>query len=98
MLPVSGGFHAPALMEPAGVALAQVLKAIDVKKPLVSGGVIRTSMEQIHASQTHSEAAGAAGGPREVGADDDHSDEGRKGNRVPPDVRGGGLGSSWVPS
>lgn len=35
MLPVSGGFHTR-LMEPAVEPLAQVLKAIDVKKPLVS--------------------------------------------------------------
>ncbi|KAB0386593.1 malonyl-CoA-acyl carrier protein transacylase, mitochondrial isoform X1 [Muntiacus reevesi] len=35
MLPVSGGFHT-SLMEPAVEPLAQVLKAIDVKKPLVS--------------------------------------------------------------
>lgn len=35
MLPVSGAFHTR-LMEPAVEPLAQVLKAIDVKKPLVS--------------------------------------------------------------
>ncbi|XP_057599421.1 malonyl-CoA-acyl carrier protein transacylase, mitochondrial [Hippopotamus amphibius kiboko] len=35
MLPVSGGFHTR-LMEPALEPLAQVLKAIDVRKPLVS--------------------------------------------------------------
>lgn len=35
MLPVSGGFHTR-LMEPALEPLAQVLKAIDIKKPLVS--------------------------------------------------------------
>lgn len=35
MLPVSGGFHTR-LMEPAVEPLAQVLKAIDIKKPLVS--------------------------------------------------------------
>lgn len=35
MLPVSGGFHT-SLMEPAVEPLARVLKAIDVKKPLVS--------------------------------------------------------------
>ncbi|XP_060020901.1 malonyl-CoA-acyl carrier protein transacylase, mitochondrial isoform X1 [Lagenorhynchus albirostris] len=35
MLPVSGGFHT-SLMEPALEPLAQVLKAIDVRKPLVS--------------------------------------------------------------
>uniref|UniRef100_A0A2K6U327 Malonyl-CoA-acyl carrier protein transacylase, mitochondrial n=2 Tax=Saimiri boliviensis TaxID=27679 RepID=A0A2K6U327_SAIBB len=35
MLPVSGGFHTR-LMEPAVEPLTQVLKAIDVKKPLVS--------------------------------------------------------------
>ena len=35
MLPVSGGFHTR-LMEPAVEPLSQVLKAIDVKKPLVS--------------------------------------------------------------
>ncbi|KAF6339877.1 malonyl-CoA-acyl carrier protein transacylase [Rhinolophus ferrumequinum] len=35
MLPVSGGFHTR-LMEPAVEPLARVLKAIDVKKPLVS--------------------------------------------------------------
>ncbi|XP_014719891.1 malonyl-CoA-acyl carrier protein transacylase, mitochondrial [Equus asinus] len=35
MLPVSGAFHTR-LMEPAMEPLAQVLKAIDVKKPLVS--------------------------------------------------------------
>nr|XP_006207258.2 malonyl-CoA-acyl carrier protein transacylase, mitochondrial [Vicugna pacos] len=35
MLPVSGGFHTR-LMQPAVEPLAQVLKAIDVKKPLVS--------------------------------------------------------------
>ncbi|XP_019479557.1 PREDICTED: malonyl-CoA-acyl carrier protein transacylase, mitochondrial [Hipposideros armiger] len=35
MLPVSGGFHTR-LMEPALEPLAQVLKAIDLKKPLVS--------------------------------------------------------------
>lgn len=35
MLPVSGGFHTR-LMEPAVEPLVQVLKAIDVKKPLVS--------------------------------------------------------------
>lgn len=35
MLPVSGGFHTR-LMEPALEPLAQVLKTVDIKKPLVS--------------------------------------------------------------
>ncbi|XP_017705521.1 PREDICTED: malonyl-CoA-acyl carrier protein transacylase, mitochondrial-like [Rhinopithecus bieti] len=35
MLPVSGAFHTR-LMEPAVEPLTQVLKAIDIKKPLVS--------------------------------------------------------------
>lgn len=50
MLPVSGAFHTR-LMEPAVEPLAQVLKAIDVKRPLVSVHANVSGSRYMHPAQ-----------------------------------------------